>query len=399
MTADNGIGLQSWKSSASPDGSGNVWIRIAFGQSRTFTRIKLYNLAADPLTSYVLQYWTGSAWVTFAGTPDKYTNPAGAGGYGQGGYGSGPYGGVSNGGWPGLGYTGGLDAYDFAPITSTQIQLIVYATHSGGPAQVVEIEAYRLIDITSRCRDLPLPDRAKDFKLQQPIACQVVGTLDNTDQFFSISYTPTAAQIAAGYVNSELKQFGMGLEVNEGFYTTNGIELIRTFTGSVDSITPTAGTAQMEIEARDGIKFLMNNDTCRLRLDNPTSSIPGEASGSRFYIETAIQYILNRYGVSNYEMNLASSLIALPVFFYYETAGLTNIQTLLQAAGDAMFFFDENGSATFQFYLTATPQGNVYTAEAEWEAGTLTNIDSTGMSGQIARAWWLFDNFSEGKCL
>ena len=96
-SADDGIGLQSWKSSDNPDGTGNVWLQIDFGQSRTFTRIKLYNLAADPLKSYVLQYWNGSSWVTFAGTPDLYTNPNA--GYGSGGYGSGPYGGGDNGGW------------------------------------------------------------------------------------------------------------------------------------------------------------------------------------------------------------------------------------------------------------------------------------------------------------
>ena len=378
-TADNGVGKSSWKSSASPNGTGNVWLEINFGQSRIFNRVKLYNLAADPLTSYLLQYWDGGAWVDFAGTVDKYTPPSGIGGYGTGGYGFGPYGGTGIGGWL-IGPTGGLDVFDFAAITSTKIRLVVYATTSTGPAQLVELEVYRLVDITDRVRSIKGPDRTKDYKLSQPIATQEVLTVDNSDRFFSISYSPTAAEIAAGFINSDLALLGINLEVNEGFYTTVGKELIRTFTGSIDSITPTVGTAEAEIIARDGIKHLMDHqDSCKLK--------------TAIDITDCIRYILNRNGVSNYEMTLATTNITEHYFFYYETAILTVMQELIQAAGDAMFFFDETGAAVLQYYLMATPQTHVFNTEVLWEMGTLTNVDSTSQADQLLHKWFTIDDF------
>ena len=381
-TADNGVGQGSWKSSARPDGSGNVWLVVDFGQSRTFTRTKLYNMAADCLTSYLLQYWDGAAWQDYAGTPDKFSNSQP--GYGQGGYGSTePYGDPSHGNWPGLGYTGQLDAYDTTtPITSTKIRLVVYSTHSGGAAQVVALEVYRVIDITSRVQVINGPERKKDFKLAQPIASQEVVSCDNSDQFFSISYTPTAAQVAAGYVNAEIAQLGFDLEVNEGFYTSAGVQLIRTFTGSVDSITPTAGSALAEIVARDYTKHLINNqDSCRLK--------------TNIDIASAVQYALNRCNISNYEMTLPTTNIVIPYFFYYEDSVLTVIQELVQAAGDAIFFFDEYGIATFQYFLTATPQQERYENQAEWLSGTLSNLDAYSSNPNILGPYQLFDNFAD----
>jgi len=379
-TADDGVGKSSWKSSASPNGTGNVWLEINFGQSRIFNRVKLYNLAADPLTSYLLQYWDGGAWVDFAGTVDKYTPPSGIGGYGTGGYGFGPYGGSSS-SWP-IGPTGGLDVFDFAAITSTKIRLVVYATTSTGPAQLVELEVYRLVDITDRVRSIKGPDRKKDYKLSQPIATQEVLTVDNSDRFFSISYSPTAAEIAAGFINSDLALLGINLEVNEGFYTTVGKELIRTFTGSIDSITPTAGSASAEIVARDGIKHLMDQqDSCKLK--------------TAIDITDCIRYILNRNGVSNYEMVLATTNITEPYFFYYEISILTVMQELVQAAGDAMFNFDENGTAVLQYYLTSTPQQYSCSTQIGWEAGTQNNVDSVNNApnlhgpGQILEEFYL----------
>lgn len=381
--ADNGVGKSSWKSDLTPDGSGNVWLVLSFNATRKINRIKLYNLASDPITSYLLQYWNESSWVDFAGTIDRYTpTPGGTGSYGSGKYGDGPYGGV-NPWWPGAGATGGLDQYDFETITTTQIRLLIYATQSGGVAQLVELEAFQLVDITSRILEYKGPDRKKDFKLSQPIATQEVLTVDNSDRFFSPSYSPTAAEIAAGFVNSELGLLGIGLEVNEGFYTASGIELIRTFTGSIDSITPVAGSAQSEIVARDGIKHLIDHqDSCRLK-----TSID---------ISDCIRYILNRNGISDYEMTLATTTIVQPYFFYYESSLLTVIQELVQASGDALFYFDESGNAIFQYFLELTPQAYNVNTKAGWEAGTLTNIDSTSTPNYISRAWWLLDDFAGG---
>ena len=378
--ADNGVGRSSWKSSASPDGSGNVWMVVDFGQSRKFHRVKLYNLASDPLTSYLLQYWDGAAWVDFAGTNDKFPPPGGGYAWGTGGYGYGPYGGTS--GWPGVGPTGGLDVYDFGAITSTKIRLLVYATQSAGPAQLVELEVYRLVDITSRCYSIST-DKKKDFKLSQPIASQEVIGVHNTDRFFSPSYVPTVAEVAAGFVNPELKLLGVNLEVNEGFYTTGGIELLRTFTGSVDSITPVAGTADAEIVARDGTKGLIDQqDSCRLK--------------TAVDIADCLRYVLNRNGISDYEMTLATTTIVQPYFFYYESSILTVVQELVQASGDALFYFDESGQAILNYFLGATPQQGEFNNATAWATGSLTNIDNTQSDGSIRREWFLITDFADG---
>lgn len=379
--ADNGVGKSSWKSLTAPDGSGSTWLKVAFGTTRTFNRVKLYNRAADPLTSYLLQYWNGSAWVDFAGTPDRFPYPGGGGGFGEGPFGYGPFGGTTP---PGGGYTGGLDFFDLpAEISSTEIRCVVYSTTSGGVAQIVELEVYRRIDITSRVIGFNI-DRRKDMKQKQPIATQLGMTLDNTDRFFSISYSPTAAEIAAGYVNSELGQLGVDIEVNEGFYTTIGPEYIRTFTGSVDSLTPKISSAQVALVARDPLKHLID--------------IPDDSSALKTAIDItdAIRYLLNRVNVSNYEMSLFTSGITLDIFFTYNTGVLTSIQQLTQAAGDAMFYFDETGKATFEFYLSNTYNSFTGAGRTYFLTGTLVNIDAYGNPGWFQRQWFLIDDFADG---
>lgn len=341
--ADNGVGQSSWKSNANPSlGSPNI-LTVAFGQTRTFNRVKLYNLAADPLTSYVLEYSVdgSTGWTAFAGTSDVFTPPtppAGSYGWGgPGGWGAGPWGGSTN---P-YNVTGGLDAFDFPDVTAKAFRLRVFATKSGGPGQVVEVEVYRKVDISDRVIGLKV-DRKKDFKLSQPIATQLTLDLDNKDQFFSLFYSPTVAQ-SATYINAELQTLGINVEVNEGFMTYNGPETIRTFTGSVDTISNNARPGRAQLIARDFLKHLINQyDSCNLK-----TSID---------LKDCIKYCLNRNNVSNYEMSLFSTGTVLDYFFFYEQPILTVIQEIVQAAGDAVFWYDENGIATFQYYLSATPQ-------------------------------------------
>ena len=372
--ADNGVGRSSWKSSAAPIGDGAVWLQSTFSTARTINRIKLYNLASDPLTSYLIQYYNGSTWVDVAGTPAP-----GSGGYGTGSYGSGVYGGPGPG--PGAGYTGGLDVYDFSDITTTAIRVVVYATTSAGAAQVVELEAYRKVDITDRVTAYSV-DRRKDYKFSQPIATQFTATLDNTDRFFSPFYTPTAAEVAEGFVNDELLLLGFDIELSEGFYTTLGPEVIRTFTGNVDSITTNSKDPKVQMVARDYMKFMVNHqDSCKLQ--------------TNIDITDSIKYTLNRCGFSNYEMNTHATTIIQPYFFYYEQEILTTIQKLIEAAGDAIFYFDENGLATMRYYLTATPQQNNYADQAVWLAGTITNCNPYTDAPILDGTYSLFDDFSD----
>lgn len=381
--ADNGVGKASWKGRYAPDGSGDTWLWLQFNTTRKFNRVKLYNRAADPLLSYILQYWDAgtSAWVTFAGTPDRFTPPAGSG-YGQGGFGEGGFGGGT--GWPGAGYTGGLDVYDTAAlITTDQIICAIYSTTSGGVAQIVELQAFNCVNISDRVESFGI-DRRKDMKQQQPIATQLGATLDNTDRFFSISYSPTLAELAAGYMNSEIADLGIDIEVSEGYDTAIGPELIRTFTGSVDSITPQVSSANVSLMARDYTKHLIDvSDSSALK-----TSID---------ITDAIRYVLNRQNISDYEMSLYTSGITLDFFFTYNTSVLTSIQQLTQAAGDAMFFFDENGKANFEFYMNSIYNSFTGSGQAYWLTGAMVNTDAYSNVGWIQKLWFLIDDFANGN--
>lgn len=381
-TADNGIGLSSWKGRFNPDGSGGQWLWLNFNATRKFNRVKLYNLAADPLLSYALQYWDAgtAAWVTFAGTPDRFTPPAGSG-YGEVGFGEGGFGGGT--GWPGAGYTGGLDVYDTAALISTdQIICVIYSTTTGGPGQIVELQAFNCVDISDRVESFGI-DRRKDMKQQQPIATQFEATLDNTDRFFSISYSPTLTELAAGYMNSEIADLGIDIEVDEGYDTALGPEIIRTFTGSVDSITPQVSSANVSLMARDYTKHLIDvSDSSALK--------------TNIDITDAIRYILNRQNISNYEMSLYTSGITLDFFFTYNTTVLTSIQQLTQAAGDAMFFFDEDGKANFEFYLNSIYNSFTGSGQAYWLTGSMVNTDAYSNVGWIQRLWFLIDDFADG---
>lgn len=380
--ADNGVGLSSWKAASNPSGGSPNILTIQFGQSRTFNRLKLYNLAANPLTSYIVEYSVdgSTGWTAFAGTPDQYTPPIGSYyGWGSpGGWGGGPWGGAMP-----FSITGGLDQYETpSNITAKAFRVRVFATNTGGPAQIVELEIYRKVDISSRLIGLKV-DRKKDFKLAQPISTQLNLTLDNKDQFFSLFYAPIASQ-AAAYVNAEWEDLGINVEVNEGFITYAGPQLIRTFTGSVDTINNNVKPGQAQVVARDFMKHLINQyDSCNLK-----TSID---------ITACIQYLLNRNNVSNYEMNLFTTTIVLAYFFAYQTQILTTIQSLVQAAGDALFYFDEAGYATFQYYLSNAPQNNTINTQGGWQSGTLQNLDATTTPGVIVSSFTVvsgaFSNF------
>lgn len=378
--ADNGIGKASWKSDVAPDGSGNVYIDFQFTAGTRINRIKLYNYSGDPLTSYEFQINYlgpgGANSVVVAGSPDRFT-PTG-GGFGTGGFGLGPFGGA------GVGYTGGLDVYDFSTwymANSTyKLRLVVYGTTSAGPAHVVAVEVFRTIDITSRVIGYNV-DRTRDLKLVNPLAATASLTCDNTDQFFSLEYSPTVYQTnTLGFVNTEWKDLGIDIEINEGFYTRYGLQIIRTFTGNIDNITTRSRAAQATINARDYTKFLIDQtDSCKLK-----TSID---------VTDALRYVLNRNNISDYEMNLTDTGIPLDYFFTSESVMLTTIQQLVQAAGDALFYFDEAGEATFKFFLSSVHNAFTLSGESYWQTGNNTNLDTS----TVARRWFLIDNFADGE--
>lgn len=336
--ADNDIGKSSWRSSGVPDNGDVVTLTVTFPTARTLTRIKLYHLFGHGLKTYKLAYWNGTAFVQFAATSD-----------------------VASGSDVSIATTHTLDVIDFTALSTTKIKLTVTATVVAlDKANVVEIEAYRLLDITDRVKGIEVT-RQRDYKLGNPMASVTKIECVNDDRFFSINHTPTTQQVSSGFVNSELLP-GIGLIVSMGFNTKSGAnETVSLFVGSMDRLTLTPRSRDAVIDARDGMKGLVNQiDSSKLK------------SGQD--IATNIKYVLNRSNISNYEMSLDSTSINIDYFFSEDQDQLSTIRDLSQAAGDAIFFFDESGTAVFRFFSTSTILQHTYTSESDFEAGTLTCI-------------------------
>jgi hypothetical protein len=375
--ADNGVGLSSWKSSTSPTAMAPVWVQIDFGQDRTWNYIKLYNYSGDPLTSYALQ-WTPTT--AACGRLSRGTSDQGSGtGY--------------------AGYTGGLDVYDFTAYTGgttfthRYLRCLVYTTTSTGPAQIVEIEVYNRVDVTSRVSKIEV-DRQRDWKQVNPMAATCKLDFDNSDRYFSTSYTPTAAETAAGYFNAELDE-DLGVIVRLGFWFSQspyynlgyglggfgggpyggGVatalanpELAQSFVGTIDAITSSSLRGTTTITARDGMKALLNQ-TWSTRLK---TNIDNGA---------AITYLLNICNISTYETSVATTGLIQPYFFVYEQSAFTAVQQLVQACGNAALWFDENNKATFQDYLVNSSNSHTDFAWPAQDMGDYTTY-GTGTAAQ-----------------
>lgn len=382
--ADNGVGLSSWKSASTPSGASPVWLEVDFGATRTFNYAKLYNLAADPLTDYALQYWdTGtSAWVTFAGTSSRSATP---------------------------GYTGGLDVYDLAAaasdvgaagstITTTKVRVLVYGTTNSDAAQIVELEIYYKVDVTDRCTSIRV-DRQRDWRQVNPMAASVSLQFDNSDRFFSPAYTPTAAETAAGFFNQELDA-GLRIQVQLGFYYSGAPyyeigfgeggfgagpfggatigpqanpEIVNSFIGTIDEIKTRSKTGVCTITGRDRMKDVIN-ETWSTRLKYGID------------IGDAIKYCLNICNISDYEMSIDTTGLVVPNFFSFEQTMFSVIQQLVQAAGLAQFWFDENGNAKFQNLLATSDNSHTTLTLANpafsgfYTIGTSSWVNNTGGS-------------------
>jgi hypothetical protein len=364
--ADNGIGKSSWKSSGVPDAGDNVWHRIDLGATRTFNRLKLYHRNGHGLKSFIIQAsLDGVDYFTIAATSD-YTG--GGTGWGEGTWGDGTWGGGGGAPTPAsFATTMQLDTIDLpADVSYRYIRTVITRTQvAADKAEIVELEIYRKVDITDRTLGIEI-DRQQDYKLKNNLASTCSLDLSNTDRFFSKRYTPTDAEVAAGFVNSELRP-GLGVIVELGFYNVS----VPIFYGSVDSISTSSRSRATTLVARDGIKGLINNVVSTKLKTNKD-------------IGTNVQYLLNLANISNYEMSVDSTTIILDYFFTYSTSILTTIQQLQQACGDANFRFDESGVATFRMYMNNVSQSHVDTTKADFEAGLLRNMDSNSVPGQIS---------------
>lgn len=372
--ADDGIGKSSWKSSVAPDTTEQT-LEIDFHATHVINRVKLYHRLGHGLSEYKLEYWDGSSW-QFAQTTG--VPPFGPTGYGDNPYGDEPYGGVATS--VTVTTTLQLDVIDFPDATCSKIKLTIYATEvAGDKAEVVAIEAYRLLDITSRVKSVSV-NRARDFKLNNNLAATCSVTFINEDRFFSRQYVPTALEVAAGFVNSELRT-GLGLIVKGGHaYGGADPELVTMFVGTLDSITTRSISKDGQLSARDGLKGMLDlNVTTRLK----TNLDLGECA----------HYLMNLANISDYELAYSTANASLDYFFVYEESIATVLQKLSQACADGQFYFDENGIARFNVY--SRPASQTDTLDADFAAGnTLTNISS--YQDTLTQKWTLMDDFSDG---
>jgi hypothetical protein len=372
--AYNGIGKSVWRSELTPTYPPTGFHHVCtapylFNGSRIVNRIKIYHKSGHGLASYRLYDWSYSV---------------GIGAY---------YKGVcvaSTNSWPpatpGLvtfNSTGTIDTIDFPDtlMGGIYIEITEVANH-GEEAYVVEMEAYRVIDITSRVKAVEV-DRGRDYKLANPIATQVNLECDNSDRFFSFDYLPTPAEVSAGFVNVDLAP-NIGLIVQYGF----GTEYVNYFTGSIDRITINPGGRTASISGRDGLKQLLNQTlSCKLK----------SFSGTTTDISYLLQYVMNICNFSSYEITADLTGQYIDYFFTDQENAIDTIRKLVQASGDAAFWFDENGQAIFQNYQTNVQQRRLYTSQVDFAGcSTLTNIDVYGISNQVQKQWVLIEDWTTG---
>jgi len=359
--ADNDIGLSSWQSSVAPDTTPQT-LTVDFGVARTITRLKLYHRDSHALKSFKFSYSSNNITYTdFAATTDV-------------------------GGAPTLfTTTKKVDTIDFPAITARYIKLTISHTDVAlDAANVIELEAYRVVEISDRVLSAAV-DRSRDYKLANPLASTLKLVCDNSDRFFSFDHVQTTAEAALGFVNSELKP-NIGVIAEYGFAYGGGTpELATIFVGYLDRLTLDPANRQATLEFRDAMKVLLNQ-TVSSKLKTSVD------------ISTAMQYALNLANISNWEMSLDSTGLTLDYFFISNQSIASTIRDLTQGAGDAIFYFDENGIATFKTFLGSTPQQQTITSESDFEAGTiLTNIDTKSTPGQINRKWFLVDDFADNN--
>ena len=382
--ADNGVGQASFKSAGIPDNGDSVYFQVSFAAAKYINYIKLYQRQNHGLSEYWIDALMDGVWQPIAhrvtgggagGIVGPATQPAG---FGNEPFGDTPFGSP----WPPYvenEYPLTLAAIDLGfDVLAAGIRVRALHTQVAlDLAEIVELEAYRKIDITSRVVSWDI-EKKRDFKFQNSLAYTATLVTDNSDQFFSSGYVPTDAERMAGFGNEDLIS-GVGINVQAGFEVNGADELVDQFTGFVDDLFTDTPNRQCNITARDFTQFLLaRKDYSRAKFN--------------VLIEDCVQYILNRYGVSNYEMDVADTYRRLVVFFSNGAFGLDIIRDLAKAATDGDFFVSESGVPTFKNFASANEFSiNSYD---KWAAGTtITNVALDNPKGCIRRNY-VYDHFN-----
>ena len=375
-SAENGVGKAMWRSPGVPGAGDYVFWAVDFGTPRIINRLKIYQLIGHGI-NYKVEYFSGGNWILIGAV--------GGGGFGDNPFGDYPYGDPAGMVW-------GSVTTDFPDITTTSIRITVTGTTVPlDYANIVEVEAYRLVDISSRVLSWEL-GRDRDFKLRSDMASSVSLVCNNTDKYFTPNYVPTAAEVTAGFVNSELRS-QLGLYIKAGFeWSGSQVELLPQFTGAIDQIKAHSKSRIANIEARDGMKKLFSPITTALL--KPAIAL-----------HLAIQYVLNLRNISTWDMALDDSKLTIPYFFVASGNDAKKIvDDLVVASGDGQFYFDESGVATYRQYATTVPNNYVYyqkvstqPSQPGWsDYDSIQNISLDRQADKVTIKWPNVDGWANG---
>lgn len=353
-SADNDVGQSSWRSTVAPSTTPQT-LTIDMGQSRTVNRIKLYHLSSHALSSYKIESSPDNSAYTLV---NKTTDQGGT-----------------------ITTTNEVDTIDFSDTTCRYLKLTISGTVVGADmANVVEFEIYRLVDVSSRVLSVRV-SQARDYQLNNSMPSTTSITLSNTDKFFSPGYGPLSSE--TDFINDELKP-GIGLIVKYGFDYTGSQEYVQNFIGSIDKFTIKPIARTCVIEARDGMKVTFNKKvSTKLKTNTDLANL--------------IIYLLNQANISTWETDVDTTGIVIDYFFTIEQTIIEGLRELVEASGDATFFFTEQGIATFRSYLNSTALNHTDTSQADFEAGTETNIDTTTEPGKLTLKWFKIDDFTDSN--
>ena len=381
--ADNGIGKSSFKSAGIPDNGDNVYLTVMFAAAKYINYLKLYQRAGHGLTEYWVEAMYDGNWVAIAhrvaggsGYVGSPTMPAG--------YGDEPYGDTSYGSpWPPYlegEWSLGLAEIDLGfDVYCTGIRIRPIHTEVAlDPAEIVELEIFRKVDITSRMISCDIAKK-RDFRFDNSLSYTAELTCDNSDKFFSSGYVPSDAERMAGFTNEDLRS-GIPIKIEAGFEVNGADEFIDQFTGYLNDLGGDTTARQYQFSARDYTQFLINRKDYSRALYNTL-------------LEDCVRYILNRYNVSNYEMTVANTYRRLVVFFSNGETGLDVIRNLAKATTDGDFYISEDGMAVFKNYATK----NEFSINSfdKWAAyDTATNVSLVTPKGCIRRNF-VYDHFNQ----
>ena len=383
--ADNGVGLASFKSSGVPDTdpADSVWWSVTWPTAKYINYLKIYQRSGHGLSEYWVDAYFDGAWYPIAhrvaggsGYVGSTTLPDG---YGDEPYGDTPYGSpwppYLEGEWPLT-----LAEIDLGfDVEATGLRIRAVSTEVAlDYMELVAVEVYRKVDVSSRLLSCDI-EKARDFRFENTLSYKADLMFSNSDRFFSSGYSPTDTEKEEGFTNPDLVS-GIMVKIELGFDLGNQVEYADGYFGFVNKIQDDTPSRTCSISCRDYSQFLLK------RSDYSPAKL-------NVLIEDCAKYVLNRYNVSDYEMDIDSTYRPLVVFFTNGEKGLDVLRELARATTDGDFFFSESGRATFKNYASENEFSiNSYDKWAAYD--TATNVNLVTPRGCIRRNF-IYDNFGE----